>query len=334
MKDDTTTTTTVTMAAALCAVAAQIDGWRQARHLSAVKLLRAYRGLGSTKTLQRLAAGQTEGLAVETWLPKYEAVWRLIQAARTTTAAETWDDLGPAYEAVKTVAGLMTVDDLNRLVIIEGDSGAGKTRALEAILARNPGMAVVIEADEAWKTKKAMVTLMLVGIGAAASVDDVTGDFMTRQARLIQALKSKRQLICLDESQHLTSEGLTVMKTLVSRTLCWFVMAGQNTLWKKLKLSAWQEAKQLIYNRCYASLFFGAPSDEDVRLFVQRRAGVETLKESTWKLMGDYAAEYGGFAFLRDVVTEAGRLMAVDEVPGDEELAAACEAIKRRAISR
>lgn len=324
------------LGAALVAVAVEIEGRRIARGLSGVKLLRLYPALGSTKTFSRLCAGQTDGLKLEDWLAKYRGVLAAMQAAAVSTD-ETFDDLGTAYAAITTARQLMTMvqTDLPRLVIIEGESGAGKSRALEAVKAANPGTAVIVDADEAWKTKKAMVTSLLAGIGEADNVEAVSGDFMTRQARLISALRDRRLLVMIDESQHLTAEGLTVLKTLINRTPSWFFIAGQSTLWKKLKANAWQEAKQLIYNRCFALLTFGAPEVEDVMVFLSRRLGLaDGFAEGTWKKLAAMAGSCGGFAFLRDTADAARHLIASGEAVGDEEILSAAEQIKRRAVSR
>lgn len=323
-------------AARLFELAAKIEAWRDARGLSVVKLVRQFPTLGSSKTFAKLAAGDLEGLDAETWLPKYEGVGRVIDRQVEEVEA-TWIDLGPTAELLALAPKVMAHNGLNRLVIIEGDSGAGKSRALGALKDRHPGVVIVVEADESWKTPKAMVSNLLVAIGEEQGVQNITGDFLTRQGRLIEGLKARRVLLCIDESQHLTGQGLTILKTLINQTVSCFVLAGQSTLWRKLQAEAWQEAKQLRHNRCFASLTFGAPADEDVELFVGRRAalggrgGVDALKNGTWKALGDYAAKHGGFAYLRDVVDLAASLVPFGSALDDGALLTAADTIKQRA---
>lgn len=329
-------TTTLDIEAQVFEVAGQIRAWQEARGLSTVKLIKQFPTLGSTKTFAKLADGDAEGLDAGAWLARYEGVLRVIERAAEEEEA-TWDDLGPTAALLLIGPKLLMHRGLNRLVICEGDSGSGKSKALQALKARHHGTVLVVEADESWKTPKAMVSNLLVGIGEETSVENITGDFLTRQNRLIDALKARRVMLCIDESQHMAAQGLTILKTLLNRTVSCFVIAGQSTLWRKLQATAWQEAKQLRHNRCFASLSFGAPADEDVELFVSRRAalggggGVESLKPATWKALGDYAARYGGFAFLRDTVDEARRNVPLGAALDDGPLLTAADTIKQRA---
>lgn len=317
-------------------VARAIRVWQEGRRLSVVKLIKQFPTLGSSKTFAKLADGDAEGLDVGSWLARYEGVLRVIEK-EADEEEETWDDLGPTAALLMVGPQLLMHRGLNRLVICEGDSGSGKSRALQALKARHHGTVLVVEADESWKTPKAMVSNLLVGIGEESSVENITGDLLTRQNRLIDALKARRVMLCIDESQHMAAQGLTILKTLLNRTVSCFVIAGQSTLWRKLQATAWQEAKQLRHNRCFASLSFGAPAAEDVELFVSRRAslggggGVEGLKVGTWKALGDYAARYGGFAFLRDTVDEARRNVPVGAALDDGALLTAADVIKQRA---
>jgi hypothetical protein len=323
-------------AARLFELALKVEAWRAARGLSVVKLIKQFPTLGSSKTFAKLAAGDVDGLDAEAWLAKYEGVARVIERA-VEEQEETWEDLGPTFELIKVAPRLLAHNGLNRLVILEGDSGSGKTRALKALAGRHPGTVIIAEADESWKTPKAMISNLLVAIGEEASVGNITGDLLARQGRLIDALKARRVLVCIDESQHMSGQGLSILKTLLNRTVSCLCIAGQSTLWRKLQAEAWQEAKQLRHNRCFASLTFGAPSVEDVELFVTRRArlngggGLEALKPGTWKELGDYAAKYGAFAFLRDVVDEAATLGPFGAALDDGALLTAAGSIKARA---
>lgn len=332
MKEQGETTET---AARLFELAAKIDTWRAGRALSQAKLIKKFPTLGSSKTFAKLAGGNAEGLEVESWLAKYEGVARVLDK-ESELRDETWVDLGPTSALLAVAPRLMTHNGLNRLVIVEGDSGAGKSRSLAALKERHPGTVILVEADESWKTPKAMVSHLLVAVGEDSAVQNITGDFLSRQGRLIEALKARRVLLCIDESQHMTGQGLTILKTLVNQTVSCFIIAGQSTLWRKLQSEAWQEAKQLRHNRCFASITFGAPADEDVELFVSRRAqlvagGLDRLKDSTWKELGQHAAKHGGFAFLRDVVDCAADLVPHGAALDDGPLLTAADTIKQRA---
>lgn len=328
----------LTPAEQLFALARTIESWQGSRSLSDIKLLKAYPALGSTKTYRKLVAGDASQLKVSDWLPKYEATWTLIQADIEAAGAEpTYEDLAPTHALLTTAVSLFAHRGINRLIIVEGDSGSAKSRSLAALAARHPGAVVLVEANESWKVAKAMVSEILVALGEYAEVEAITGDFASRQARLIAALNGKRVMLCIDESQHMTAQGLTIIKTLLNRTQSAFVIAGQSTLWRKLQATAWQETKQLRHNRCFAYLTFGAPEKSEVKLFVQRRAEFKTgvslpaLRESTWDLLTEHAARYGNFAFLRDTIANAADRLPAGEAIDDVTLTAAADEMKKRA---
>lgn len=314
-------------------LAQRIKGWQSRRRLSDTRMIRAYPALGSTKTYAKLVKGDAAQLKIEDWLSKYEGIARLIEAQAESESVEpVYDDLGTTAAVLEMGTALLGQSAINRISFVEGDSGSGKTKALVALRDRNPGMVFIAEATESWDSKNEMVGELLVSIGEVADVKALPTDFGTRQRRLIGALRSRRIILCIDEGHHMTGKGLNVIKTLDNQTACAFIIAGQNTLWRKLQAASWQEAKQLRHNRCFSNIVFGSPSRIDAELFVSRKAGkIDKLKEETWKSLIEHAAHFGGFAFLRDVVAQALTQIPEGDSLDDATLLSAAESIKARA---
>jgi DNA transposition AAA+ family ATPase len=320
----------------LFTLAARLREMQLARGLSDEKFVKQYPALGSTKTFKKLINRDATQLDVAVWLAKYEGAMSLAEKQAEREAVEPlFEDLAPTHELLTTAGRLLQRRGINRLVIVEGDSGSGKTQALRALAHRLPGMVHVAEGNEAWKNVNSMLADLLKRVEGITSDENLPTGIQARLSRLIDSLSTRRVLLAIDESHHMTSAGLNVLKTLINQTQSAFVIAGQSTLWRKLQATAWQEAKQLRHNRCFAYIVFGAPALPDVQLFISRRTlthgGLEGMKAEMWEHLGELAARHGNFAFLRDTV-EAARLMVPkgDAISGDDLLRAA-EEIKRRA---
>ena len=82
---------------------------------------------------------------------------------------------------------------------------------------------------------------------------------------LITTLKQKgRVIIAIDEGHHCTGSVLNVIKTMLNQTEALMILAGMNTLLRKLRATSSEEAKQLMHNRLFAKLeLSGAGSGRD-----------------------------------------------------------------------
>ncbi len=305
-----TAATTTAQDAEIVRLALQIRAWQDGRspRISDEQMLRNFPGLGSTKTYRRLRNSELDDLIIVNHLPKYRSVW--LQIEETTGAngrEEIYSDLTPAYESCRGAALLIPQHGRERLMLIEGPTGSGKTFALEAISRRYAGQCAMIEAKTSWTSVNAMAADWLVALDIFTDPND-DGEskmpiaFGRRLASLIAHLKARRTIILLDEGHHLSAEGLNVIKSILNQTDCVVIIACISTLWGKLASRAWEEAAQLVYNRLFERVRLSAPGADDAEMFLTRRvprlAATDSWKTSLGRI-AEAALHYGRYAFLR-----------------------------------
>lgn len=305
----TTTPDTLTdQHAALLDVGEKIRHWQleQIPKLSDAGLLSRFLELGSNRTYKRIHTGEgIEGLDADEWLAKYQSAWNKIQTESLVRSAEpVYDDLSPTVAIRAAVARLMRETGQQRLVVIQGDTGSGKTVGLRAVLAVYGGSAYLIESHEGWSTPAAAVRYLAKGLridpGDADAKPQSTGDWIELIIRVLNA--RGRRLILLDECQHWTGETLNILKTLINRTDSVFVVGAMGTLWDKLTATRSQEAKQLTLNRMLERVVLTGPTQDDAIVYLKRRADIKVAKALINRVL-DLAKSRGKFAFLRRIVT-------------------------------
>ncbi len=332
-------------------VAAQaIREWQRAQlpKLSDKALLAKFPKLGSTKTYVRVADQQDTTQLKDIgskWMLDYEDIVRQIEAEREDTQEQVYEDMPSLQPILASVARLMQVTGNRRLIIIEGDTGHGKSFILRALKNRYGERAVLCEADESWfRASTAVGQLSL----ATKAVDNEAGLARQLGARINQlvAHNKGRRIIFIDEFHHCGGGTLNVIKTLINRTNCVIVVAGMKTLLAKLSAAAAEEARQLTHNRLFARHTLTGPSVEDASLFFERRLGVDLSNKQITTAIGALisqkggggrtelvAAHLGGMAFLRNVA-EFCRDLVGDGPIDATTLIEAANAAKQQATGR
>lgn len=306
----------------LTILVSQIRAWQLGctPRLSDEQICRNFSGLGSTKTYRRFRDGDFDGLVLANHLPKYQGVWRQIsELTGSNGREEIYNDLTPAFESCSKAALLIPQYGRERLMLIEGVTGSGKTCALEAIARRYAGQCAMIEAKTSWNSINAMVCDWLVKLDLFSDPNEDPESKMPpyygqRLAALEAALRTKRKIILIDEGHHLCADGLNVIKSILNATDCVIVIACIPTLWSKLAARAWAEAAQLIYNRLFERVRLIPPAAEDVEMFLVRR--VPALAESEdWRSasgkIAEAASHYGSYAFLRRLANRLNQREAI-----------------------
>jgi Rad3-related DNA helicase len=294
----------------LAMLTTRIRAWQEGRspRISDEKMLQQFPGLGSTKTYRRMRDGDFDGLVLLNHLPKYQAVWTQIsEKTGANGREEIYADLTPAFDSCSKAALLIPQYGRERLMLIEGATGSGKTCALEAIARRYAGQCAMIEAKTSWNSINAMVCDWLVKLDVFSDPNEDADSKMPpyygqRLAALEGTLRAKRKIILIDEGHHLCAEGLNVIKSILNATDCVIVIACIPTLWSKLANKAWAEAAQLIYNRLFERVRLAPPESDDAEMFLGRR--VPGLKDNAeWRAtlgkVCEAAGNYGSYAFLR-----------------------------------
>ena len=305
----------------LFGIAAQIGIWQSANALSDAKLLKKFPGLGSTKTYKKLLGRDDEQLNVGTWLPAYKGVLRIIEEETQERTSRVLPDLSHML-SVSTPAMQLTMRTGNkRLMLIQGDTGAGKSTALHHVAAQLPGSVVIVEADESWDSKTAAAAALCLKLGVkikgntVRSEDDLPRNFARLQSLLITTLQSRR-IIGIDEGHHMSGEVLNLIKTLINRTPCEVVLAAMDSLMKRLEWGSYEEVRQLTQNHLAERVRYGLPASADVGAMVTRRTGF-TPDKSQVDTLGAKAAKNGHLKFVTLVCRKATKLAGKDQVTAD-----------------
>lgn len=293
---------------------------------------REWPGLGSAKTWGRVIRGDFEGMDVAARIPAYRAVLAALEAeAEGPRGEDLYADLAGAEEVALEALRLRHHHGKDRLILIEGGSGSGKTSALD-LLERGEGAAAMrrVEANESWKSLRVAMGDILKAYGLGTAKKPLPASTGERMDLLLEVIaRSGRTYLAVDEAHHATGAVLNLFKTLLNRTEVLLILAGMGTLFLKLRIAASEEAKQLIHNRMFARIALTGPDAEGVGLFLARRLGVEApgWKAATLKELARAAGNAGHWSFVRRV---ADHLRAAGlDAPDDADLMAARESALR-----
>lgn len=315
----------------LVSVARQIEAHRKGTRpeKSQNAWVREWPGLGSQKTYSNILAGGLSEINTAKKLPDYRAVLHAITAnVGGGEREELYQDL-PGAEAVTLAAlRLMHHKGKDRLILIEGGSGSGKTSSLDVLESVGAGGSRILrmEADETWKSQRVAMRAMLRKLGVAdAKIPAVTGEMMSL---LVETINERgRIMIAIDEAHHVSGCVLNLFKSLLNKTTLMLIIAGMNTLFQKLRASASEEAKQLIQNRLYQRVNLAGPDAATARVFLKRRMNLngcaDGWKTGTMQTIAAHAVNCGHWSYLRRIVDQLAT-SGVRE-PGDAELLNAAE---------
>lgn len=280
-------------------LADQIRDWQTSRDLSDNKLLDKFKGLGSTKTYKRILDSEWEGLDLERWFEDYRQVWTLIELEGGEEEDEpVYDDLWHVRAARLAVNDALQERGNNRLVIIEGPSGSGKTTAGKCLADRYGRRIVMCEADETWKGPN--LNAMLAGLLRKLGIREVPVSGDERKTRLLEVLGQSPVCLIIDEAHHLGPRTLNMVKTILNQTKCQVVFLCIETLFKKLEMTAYEEAKQLTKNRLCERVRLNGPVVADVETFLRRRIKWDDEKpvKNCAEALAKMARSYGGWNFV------------------------------------
>lgn len=309
-------------AAELIRLAKLVDAWREGRGLSQNQLCRQIVGLNS-KTHGLILREDLTELRPENHIPKYRAAVMEIEAFDLRQEAEViLPGLTPTQRITGAIASLKLNRGNDRFVLVEGESGAGKTSGLRFAAAADPD-AVFISAHEGWASPCFALTELLGALGSRGKMP--TG-FAALQSEIKSRLQQKPRLLIVDEGHHLEYRLLNVIKDLINSTGCWVVVGTMASLWRKIQTSKWSEVKQLLHNRMHLRLTLPAPDATDVESFLTERLGLKVPTEKTeaaarwdraFAAVASSARTHGLYAFCRKVGS-ASRLLAMKDKEGQE----------------
>ncbi len=299
----------ISLESQLTAVAQQIETYRTIRQPvpSLRSWVREWPGLGSPKTLAKILDGDFAEMNVAAKLPDYRGVLAAMAVQKNSWAAEAlYDDLGGAQELQLAALRLRQHNGKDRLILIEGGSGSGKTSSIDLLEAGGSVGSILyrMEADESWKSLRVALRAILIRAGVSQdAIPQATGD---RMELAVTVLKRKgRVFLVVDEAHHVSGAVLNLFKTLLNCTDIMLILAGMKTLLQKLRAASSEEATQLIYNRLFARISLAGPDPAGTREFLVRRLGVEGgWRPYVCENIASSAVHAGHWSYLRRIVDQ------------------------------
>jgi len=291
----------------LVGLAKQIRHWQEGREYSDNELLRRLPGLGSTKTFTRILRGDLAELDVPRWASDYRAVWAVIESltGRERGDIELYEDISTVIALRRGLADILECRSLRRVILVEGDSGLGKSSALTCMQRKWGQRLLVIEATVLWHDNpNALMGAILDALG-------VRDQPISREARLrmvVQRLRQARTALAIDEAHHMGPNCLNACKTLVNQTPGEIILPALPTLWRRLERGAYEEVKQLLGNRLGERIKLGKLREADVRKLLARRIGHDDPRSTAAVLkeavrLGEEGKPHGNLSFV-DAVCE------------------------------
>lgn len=272
-------------------------GWSKAR------LVRELPALGSERTFRDMLAGRIENYDAAAQLASLTAVWCEVEGASGEGAEEpVYDDLTPVAAIATACLGAMRTWGINRVVIVLGEPGAGKTTSMRYLGERYGERLVMVEASDVWADKPSA----LLGAIAEQLGEIEPPVSAVERLRLVQRkLAVTRRAVVVDEAHHLGPRCLNTIKTLVNTTPGEFVLLAIPSLWAKLNRTAYVEAKQLSTNRLHELVQLEL-EERDVAAFMMHRLAEMSgaVAKKAAKLVRPTAMAAGNYSFLRDVCDE------------------------------
>lgn len=320
----------------LIATAKQIDGFRNSRknRPSDRNWVKQWPALGSAKTWSAILRSKLESVGVDhgKWLSAYRGVLTALQTDIEERAQESlYGDLTSAESVSLATLRLQHHRGKDRLILIEGTSGSGKTSCLDLLTEGEGSRGMLkIEATETWRGPRNFLYALLRELDQGSTSHPIPYGTHERLEKAITLLNARgRVMIAMDEAHHCNGPILNTIKTILNRTEALFILAAMDTLFRKLRASAHEEAKQIYHNRLFARIVLTAPTPEDARVFLERRLGLKdgsAWKNSTLTHLCAMSKSTGMWAFFRRL---AVNLNESCEPADDVNLLAAGEAAAR-----
>lgn len=305
----------------LVELAAKIRAWQTARDMTTAELVRRYPAVGSDKTYSLIRAGTLTGLDIDRWLTSYRSAWAVMESvgAREEVAEALFDDLTPALLVRRAFAELMAEQSITRVLLVEGDSGSGKSSAVASLQRKYGQRVVLLEASDAWgESPAALLGMMLSALGVRDVALTAAGRLMQVQRRLREA----RTCVAIDEAHHLRPRTLNTLKTVLNTTPGEVILLTLPNLWSRLETEAYVEVLQLTGNRLSERIVLGELREGDAAKLLERLASVRDRAAVRLVVEAARRRGRGNLQFVRQVALRV-RAMDITGEPSAENVKAA-----------
>jgi DNA transposition AAA+ family ATPase len=309
-------------------------GWTKA------KFLDAYSELGTDKTYSKIVQGKLAELDLNRWLTNYQHVWESIQTGpRQRSTPVLSDKLRGPVEICRAFLEAKDETDNSRMLLLIGDSGIGKTSAIEVLQTKPYGRDIVCtQATAIWKNKdnKGTALPLLKAIGAALGKKDMPEARADLLVEITAMLNQRRRPVVIEEAHHLCPDGINAIVTLINLTPSVFILTAMPELWDKLESSkqAWSECKQITRNRLAERIVLQLRESDIALLMGELLKGLpgvteEGLAAAASKIKPE-ASIKGHLKFVTKVCKRLRKDLAAGEEFGAESLNHAIKAEKAR----
>lgn len=254
----------------------------------------------TVKEIQQAADGKLDELAAEGVLDGLRAMI----GGNVDAADPLYEDMGTAKLVRQAFIRLRMSNTKAKLVIVEGQTGMGKTSAGEIISAKmralNPAACIFkIEATAAWRGRAApMMAAMLRALG----MPDTTRSASVRLEKLVDALNQRPAVFIVDEIHDGGVDMLRTLKTLLNRSPLKLVLLAHPRLFRDLENEAWDDVRQLTGNRLLARIDLGKVKEEDVLLMLTKRLPKFDEAKKAAVTLAKAAHGNGNYAVIREVI--------------------------------
>jgi DNA transposition AAA+ family ATPase len=314
----------------LNALGKQIRDFQVAKGWSDNAMVKKFAGLGSTKTYSRIVNDDLAELDLEKQLTNYRAVWAVIESIGNDDEAseELCADLTAVRQLQKAVLEVFKQNGLARFILVEGDTGTGKSSARRILIEKYGQRILWIEAADVWNDNpNAFLGELLRALGEK-SMPTLATD---RLRKVIELLNGTRVCIFIDEFHHFGPRCLNTVKTLINQTMCEFVGLAMPTLMKRVAREAYEECRQLTGNRLAEKITLEVRESDLVKIITKRVPASGSDMKQVIRMITDRAAKYGNLAFVRDV---CARVVELSEGSAGPDIECWSTAISQEVASR
>ena len=284
-------------------IARRISEWAEKRNIPVAKLVQKYPALGTRNTFRDIRDGKSDRYDVEKWGAAYKAV--LASLEKMDGVGVIYDDVRMVRELHRAIETASRAWDVNRVVMLQAESGAGKSTAGRILAARYGDRIVWVEASEAWNDKpRNLLAEVLSAMEIAPPV--LTMDCLSK---VTAALCGCRKCLIIDEAHHLGPRCLNVLKTLVNKTPGEFVLMAIPVLWQRLESKgSYLEARQVSTNRLAERVKFtlGVNDVEEFLANAVPDIDKEALRKAAAQIRVE-AGALGNMSYLRELAREIAR---------------------------
>ena len=245
----------------------------------------ARRDRNSSKTTwSQLQSGTYPAQDPAAILERCESGLRLLEdfAERTTAAGQEARaeiiDL-PHVRATPAAVKRCHGEPQNRLVVVLGPSGAGKTTVCRRVCEAYGHAAVAIEATESWRTS---YHYSLAAVADAIDIPEATIDPRRLEGFVFDELARTPRILVIDEGHYFGPPALHLLKVILNKTETRIVLAAIPELWHRMEKKAYEEVLQLR-RRTAAKVVVMEVTRDDCRTFLKRKLPGYTALEAEEK---------------------------------------------------